>query len=233
MSEVVLKVEKREEIGKGAARKLRREGYVPAVIYGQGFETKSLSVEKKQVREAVFGDSKLIQLKLKGNKKPTTAMIKQVDFDPITDEILHVDFQRIKMDEKITTVAPVIIVGEEESPGVKVGGITQHGLREIGVECLPNDIPSQIEVDISPLEMGDSIRVKDLQLPEDVETTENPEEPIVTIVPPIIYEEEVEEEEIEEIEAGEVPTVAETEEAEEAKEEVEEKPEEEKKEQVS
>lgn len=199
----------REGTGKGVARKLRKEGNVPAVVYGHGFEPVHIFVNEKEVKHLLQAEAKLVELAIEGNKKPVPVIIKEVDADPIKDNLLHVDFQRIRLDETVTTTVPVILTGEEECVGVKMGGIIQHGLREIEIECLPKDLPSHIEVDISNLEIGDSIKVADLNLPEGVKTTADPEEQVVVIVPPAILEEEVEA--APEEEAAEVPTVAETE----------------------
>lgn len=204
-----LKAHLREGTGKGVARKLRREGNVPAVVYGHEFEPVHVFVNEKEIKHLLQAEAKLVDLTIEGKKKPVPVIIKEVDTDPIKDNILHVDFQKVRLDETVTTSVPVVLVGEEECVGVRMGGIIQHGLREIEIECLPKDLPSHIEVDISKLEIGDGIKVGDLNLPEGVTTTADPEEQVVIIVPPAILEEEIEA--AEEKEAAEVPTVAETE----------------------
>lgn len=211
-----LEAREREETGKGAARKLRREGNVPAVVYGHGFEPIHIYVNEKEMKHLLQTEAKLVELSIEGRKKPVSVIIKEVEADPIRDNLLHVDFQKIRLDETVTTTVPVVLVGEEECVGVRMGGIIQHGLREIEIECLPKNLPSHIEVDIRNLEIGDGIKVADLELPEGVKTTAAPEEQVVVVVPPAVLEEEVEA--VKEEEAAEVPTVAETEKEEESEE---------------
>lgn len=199
---------KREQTGKGAARKLRAKGMVPAVVYGGDRATEHVYVDRVTITRILHHEPTIIDLKIEGEKSPTPVIVRTFDRDPLTDEIIHLDFQRVKMDEEISASVPVVLVNEEICKGVKEGGIIQHGLREIEVECLPGDLPTHIEVDVKDLEIGDTIKVADLKLPEGVRVTESPDEVIISVVPPAIYEEA---EEAEEAEAGEVPTVAETE----------------------
>lgn len=208
MSEkIVIEGKIREKTGKGIARKLRAEGKIPAVVYGGEEAPLHIYVKRNDVQKFVHMETTIMDLKIEGKDAPTPVIIRDYAVDPITDEVLHVDFQRVKMDEEITAMVPIVLLNEENCVGVKMGGIIQHGLREVEVECLPKDLPAHIEVDISQLEIGDTIKVADLNVPAGVKITEDPEEVIVTIVPPAVYEEE---EAQEEVSAAEVPTVSET-----------------------
>lgn len=205
---VVIEASYREKTGKSDARKLRQKGFVPAVIYGGDEQPEHVYVERNQISKLVHQETTIFDLKIEGKKSPVKVIIRTYDKDPVTDEVLHVDFQRVRMDEEISAVVPIILLNEDICKGVKEGGIIQHGLREVEVECLPKYLPSHIDVDIKDLEIGDTIKVQDLKLPEGVKVAEDPEEIIVTIVPPAIYEEAEAEGEAA---AAEVPTVAETE----------------------
>lgn len=225
-----LKARIREDKGKSAAKRLRAAGQIPAVLYGEKIKTVPLVVEAKDFTAVVrteAGANVLLNLKIEGGKNET-AIIKEMQRNPLKDSFLHVDFMKIALDEKITTTVPVTVVGE--SPGVKEGGVLQHGLWEIEVEALPTDLPENFEVDVSELGIGDSLRVSNLPRPKEVEVLSGAEETVVSVVPPtVVKEEEVVEEEIAEPEL--VGAEAEEEEKKVAeKEEVEEKEKEEKKE---
>lgn len=204
--ELLIQASKRERTGKGDARKLRKKGFVPAVVYGADKDPEHIYIDKNTISKLVHQEATIFNLEIEGMSRQEQVIIRNFEKDPISDEILHVDFQRIKMDEEISAIVPIVLLNEEACVGVKKGGIIQHGLREVEVECLPKDLPSHIEVDIKDLDIGDTIKVADLVVPQGVKLAEDPEEIIVTIVPPAIYEEEVTTEE-----TSEVPTVAETE----------------------
>lgn len=208
MEEMVIKTQLREKTGKGSARKLRRQGLVPAVLYGHGIEPVHLAIPEKDVRKVAMSESKIVTIEIEGKKGKEKAIVKDLDIDPLKDSFLHIDLQRIRMDEKISSTVPIVVVGEEVSVGLKAGGVLQHGIREIEVECLPKDLPSHIEVDISKMEIGDVIRVEDLNIPVGVDVISPGDELVLTIVPPVVFKEP---EAAEEVEAAEVPTVAESE----------------------
>lgn len=201
MKLVDFKAEKRDKKGKGAARSLRRDGKVPAVLYGKGIEPILLSVSSRDLlnlehKQGLTGSF----LNLKVNGESYTAVVKEISRDPVSDEYLHVDFQKISLDEKISTFVPIVVKGEETCPGIKLGGVLQHGVSEIEIEALPKDVPEHLEVDISELEIGDSVRVGDLTPPPGVEIVSDADEMILTILPPTMYEEE---EKVEEVAAEE------------------------------
>lgn len=183
----------REETGKEKAKKIRAKGEIPAIIYGSKEETKLLMVDKDDFNRLIKrgGMNSILKLKTEGDKQTQSAIIKEMQKNPVTDEILHIDFARVAKGEVITTVVPVTITGE--SPGVKAGGVLQHGVWELEIKALPKNLPTHIEVDIGSLELDGIVRVEDLSLPDGVEVLGPSKEVIVSVVPPTKVEEKVEE----------------------------------------
>jgi large subunit ribosomal protein L25 len=218
--EMKLRGELRGGTGKGAARKLRAAGRVPAILYGHGMEPVPMSVsalDLLHVFHAAGGSNLLVDLEVNGDTH--LAIAREVQRDYLHGRYIHVDFLAVRRDEKITVSVEVHEVGEAE--GVKAGGVVEHHLREVQLECLPTNVPDAIEVDISALEIGDMIRAGDLMAPENVEILTDPETPIISIVTPAVLQtevdltlpgEEVEElEEVEEVPEGEEPVEGEAE----------------------
>jgi len=206
-----LKAEIREETGKGVARQLRRDGLLPGVVYGRNREPQPLVINPDDLKQRMGGNV-IFDLELDGDKE--TVMIKEVQRDPISGEFLHIDFLHITMDEKITVSIPINLTGD--AAGVKEGGVLQQLLREISIQCLPLDIPEELTLDISNLELGSSLLVSDIEVPENIEIVTPLEEVVVTIVVPTeMVEEEEEEAEEEFMEPEVIGEGAETEEAEE------------------
>lgn len=203
--ELKLKAERREGTGKGVARKLRATGRVPGVLYGQGLEPTALSVDERELYHVFHtsGSNVLVDLVLDG--KEHFALLREVQRDHIRGRYVHVDFFAIRRDENVKVDVQVRIVGE--SPGVKQGGLLEHHLWAVQVECLPRDVPEAIEADVSELSIGDSLRVGGLEVPSGVTILSDPEETVVTVVTPQIVkvEEEIPEEEVAEAAEGEVP----------------------------
>ncbi len=196
MERYKVKVETRVNTGKGAARKLRRNGKIPAVIYGKSLESQPLSVNPEEIQSKINSNAifdLIIQDNEENQEKNEVAMVKDYQKDVIKGKIIHVDFQQISMEEKISIEVPLKLTGD--AAGVKEGGVLQQLMREVGIEVLPADIPEEIEIDISELDVGDSLQVRDLEVDEKIDITASPEEVIVTIVTP---SEEIEEEEEEE-----------------------------------
>ena len=158
----ILEAQKREPGNKNAARRVRADGKIPAVVYGAGKETASVAVDPRQVLRILkseSGHNTIFDLAM--NNDRAKAMIVDWQFEPIKGKLLHVDLLRIAMDKKLTVTVPVVLKGE--AVGVKAeGGILEQLLREIEIECLPSDIPKSIEADISHLTFGVELRVKDL-----------------------------------------------------------------------
>ena len=200
MEQIDLKVQIRKTLGNGPARVLRREGKVPAVLYGPKIEPVLLSIDIKDfeliLKESSVG-SVLLNLQIQNGKTFTRpAMIKELQTHPVTGAFLHIDFYEIDMQRKITVSVPVVTKGK--SAGVEEGGLLQIVRREIELFCLPTAIPKSIEVDITDLTIGDSIHVLEIPLPGDVELPEDVDFTVITVLAPKIEEEPVEEEELEE-----------------------------------
>ncbi len=193
------KAKKRETVGVGPAKALRRDGRIPAVLYGPKTAPMKLSVDtadfQKLLKDGSAGQM-LINLAIEDDDaKPQNVMIKELQKHPMTQEFIHVDFLGISMDQKINVSVPVITTGK--SKGVEFGGILQIIRRELEVFCYPNQIPGEIVVDITDLDVGESVHVEDLELEGDVEVPADVNFTILTILAQKAAEEEEEEEEIE------------------------------------
>jgi large subunit ribosomal protein L25 len=193
----------RTDTGKGQSRTLRREGRLPAVLYGPNTDSVMLSISLGELEDIVKGGSAgqaLLSISVDGAKEPRTAMIKELQVSPLSRDYLHVDFYEVDMKNKIHVMVPVTTTGK--SVGIEVGGMLQLIRRELEVLCMPGDIPEFIEIDITELNIGDSVHVEDVQLEGDVEIPHDVDFTILTILSATMAEEEVEEEE-EELEEGE------------------------------
>ncbi len=179
MEQIQLKAAVREEKGKQAVNKLRKAGFVPAIVYHRGEEPVSISLVDKEITkilQSARGENILFNLTIEKEKKakPRSVIIKEIQQDPVKRNILHVDFNEISLTEKIQV--DVEVVGLGEPVGVKLeGGTLDHPLREVKVECLPTDIPKHIQVDVSGLKLNDSIHVSDLKLSDKVRVLNDPD----------------------------------------------------------
>jgi large subunit ribosomal protein L25 len=205
-----LHAEIREGSGKGVARKLRAINRVPAVMYGLGRPSRHLTVEKKDIEKYLrdVSGTTLLLLKVDGGKEEAYAIIKDYQFDPIRDTIIHLDFLEVDLTKK--TVVGVTLSFTGKPKGVEMGGTLEILKREIEVECLPSQIPDIITVDVSSLDIGDVIHVAEIKFPEDVVTTEDVKLPIASVKMieeevEEVLEEEVEEEVAEAAEGAEAP----------------------------
>lgn len=219
-----IKAEKRGVFGKNAARRLRREGRIPVILYGADTDSIPLMVNKKDVIRILKSESgENTIFKVSFNSENRNAMIKEIQRDPVSDEILHSDLIQISMDKTIQVSVPLVFEGE--AVGVKAeGGFVDVITREVEIECLPMDIPENIGVDISSLHLNQSLKVEDITPPEGVKIMTDPQTVIVHIEAPTIEEEEeVVEEEEEIIGEEEEPEVIKKEKAEEEEEGEEEK----------
>jgi large subunit ribosomal protein L25 len=161
-----LTVESRADHGKGAARKLRAAGRIPGVLYGAGRDARPVSVDAKEFELLVRAGAHhgLLDVSVGAGGAPVKALAREIQVHPVSRDYVHVDLQAIDMREKIRIAVPVVLLGKPE--GVKLqGGILEHNLRSIEVECLPGEIPTQIEVDVSHLTVGHSLHVSDLRVP--------------------------------------------------------------------
>jgi len=181
-----LKAKIRTTVGNGPARGLRCQGRIPAVLYGPDTETMSLSVDRSEL-EKVLKKGQTAQLLLNliienGKESKRSAMIKELQTHPATHGLLHVDFYEISMSRKIRVNIPVVTVGKAR--GVELGGLLQVVRRELEVHCLPGDIPKTLEIDISDLDIGGTIHVQDIALPENVEIPADVNFTVVSVVNP-------------------------------------------------
>jgi large subunit ribosomal protein L25 len=183
MAEVTLEVTRRESTGKEQAKKLRRDGKVPAVVYGGHREPVAITVDRKSVSELIqkseHGIRSVFLLKMSGTDQQRHAMIKELTIDPISRRMKHIDFVRVIMDEKVKVTIPVHVTGT--AIGVKEGGLLDFQVRELHVECLPNAIPDSIDVDVTALGGHDYYRIKDLKLPEGVKVLDDEERVVVGV----------------------------------------------------
>lgn len=197
------KAQLRHSTGKGTARALRRDGNIPAVLYGSDIESIPLTLsinDVEQLLKKVNYAQALLNLKVDGEESfEKTVMIKEIQTEPLSQKFLHIDLYEINMDRKLTVTVPVVISGT--SIGVEAGGILQIIRRELEVNCLPTAIPEQITIDVTDLDIGDSVHVAEIELEGDLEIPYDANFTILTIVTPKVVEEEVEEEE-EELEEG-------------------------------
>jgi large subunit ribosomal protein L25 len=204
MSVIPLSAEKRASVGKGGARKARAAGLIPAVLYGHDDQPVAVSVSAREFEVALRhhkGGNPLVNLSIAGGEY--TALIRDVQYDPIDHAILHLDFQHISLTESVEVQVNIHLVGVPD--GVKNGGgILEHNMRQVEVRCLPTAIPTAIDVNVEALGIGDSVHVRDISVPN-VEILSDADATVATVVPPTVMEEKPAEE------AAVAPTAAEPE----------------------
>lgn len=192
MERVALKAQVRDGVGKGAARGLRRRGLVPGVVYGRGRDPRPVTVDGRALASALHthaGRNVLIDLEVAGDgtAESATVMVKEVQRDVFRHDVIHADFHAISLTETIETHVRVVLKGTAR--GTVEGGVMEHQLREVLVECLPTLIPEQFELDITELGIGRSLHASDLVVPAGVRLLTAPEDVIVTAVAPRVQEE--------------------------------------------
>jgi large subunit ribosomal protein L25 len=179
-----VKAQTRSTAGKGSSRSLRREGKIPAILYGSDIENVALSVsnyDMEHLFKKVSYSQALLNLVVEnGQSFEKMVMIKEIQADPVSHQYLHIDFYEVRMDRKITATVPVVLKGTAK--GIINGGIVQNIRRELEVECFPADIPKNIIIDISDLDIGDAIHVEDIKLEGDIEIPYDVNFAIVTVV---------------------------------------------------
>ncbi len=209
---VKLEVKQREERGSSATRRLRREGLIPGVLYGRGNAPHPFSVAERELRRALTGPAGLhaiLDVELDGQKTTHASILKDYQQDVITGRLAHIDLQEVRLDQPIHAQVVIELIGE--SAGTKEGGVLSQVSREINVEALPLEVPERIEVDISAMEMGDTLRLADVPAPEGVKFLDDPDETVLATVTVPTKEVEPEEPELTEEElaaleeAGELP----------------------------
>ncbi|UTG93355.1 50S ribosomal protein L25 [Geobacter sulfurreducens] len=182
MEQKTMSIELREKNGKGVARKLRAQDVVPGVVYGKGIEPVSVKVAAKDLAATIAGEgglNSLITLSGGGSLNGNIVIVADMQRNPLKGDILHVDFHRISLDEKVKVHVPVVMVGT--AAGVKEGGMLDVVTYSLDVECLPTAIPEAINVDVTNLAIGHSIHVSELVLPAGIKVLNDPETPIVSI----------------------------------------------------
>jgi large subunit ribosomal protein L25 len=196
---IQLDVKPRDEAGSADSRRLRASGMIPGVLYGSGKKAHPFVVEERELRRVLTGDHGLhaiLDVVFDGQKTAHHAVLKDYQLDPVRPRLLHIDLHEVRLDQVIQTQVAVEPVGE--SPGVKEGGVLTLVLRELTVEALPMEVPDRLELDISNMTIGDSLRAGDVMATEGVKVLDDPDAVVVTVTPPT----RVEEPEVEEVEEG-------------------------------
>ena len=184
MAEVRLKAQVRDGSGKGVSRRTRAEGRVPAIVYGQGMEPVSISVDRREFVTALHTDAGMnVLLDLEINGDTTLALTRELQRDPVRGTLLHADFVKIDRTQEVEVEVPVHIVGE--SPGVKEGGVLENPLFQLHVRSLPGNVPESIDADISGLAIGDALRVAELAGGRDFEILNDPDAVVASVAAPI------------------------------------------------
>jgi large subunit ribosomal protein L25 len=185
-----LKVSPREVFGTRATRRLRREGIVPGIVYGQGGEARPFQIEARELRIILGEGQNLFDLELDGSKA-VPVVIKEQQHHPVRGEITHFDCLEVRLDEEIQSEVPIELEGADNAPGVREGGVLEHVTREITVEALPTEIPERITVDVSEMQINDTINLASVSIPSGIKlmAEELEEITIATLSPPRVEEE--------------------------------------------
>jgi len=209
----IINAELRSESGKGASRRLRHEGKVPAILYGDGKKSQSLVLEHNEIIQHLEHEAFYSQvLSLVANGKKQRAIVRDIQRHAFKPKIMHMDFQRINSRKKLTTSIPFHFMNEDVCIGFKAGGIISHQINELEVSCLPSDLPEFIEVDLAALDIGDSVHISEITLPEGVESIalihgEDHDLPVASILHRGGSSDDEEEETDEVVAPGEVATI--------------------------
>ena len=191
--QVKLVAERRTEIGRSAVRKLKARGAVPAIIYGAKDKPEPLQISRRDINALLShasGENILVELEIAGDGRNRLALVQEVQHSPVGGDVLHIDFHAVSMDERIEAEVPLEPTGIAN--GVKnFGGLLEQNVRALAIECFPRDLPDKITVDISALNIGDSIHVRDVPLPEGVRTKVPPDLTVFSVLAPTVEEEPV------------------------------------------
>jgi large subunit ribosomal protein L25 len=203
---VKLEVRKRERLGTRESKRLRREGLIPGVLYGRG-EPHAIVVPERELRRVLTGDAGLhaiLDVVIEDQETTHPSILKEYQHDPMRGKLVHVDLQEVRLDQPIQAVVSVSLVGAEDAPGVREGGALSQVNREINVEALPMEIPEHIDLDVSGMVIGDTLRVSDLRAIDGVTFLDDPETVLASLaIPTRVEEPEVEEAEEEAAEGEE------------------------------
>ena len=191
--QVKLKAEPRQDVGRSAVRKLKARGFIPAVIYGGNDKPQPLQVSARDINAMMSqasGENVLVELEIGDGGQSRTALVQEVQHSPVGGEIRHVDFHAVSMDQMIEAEVPLEPVGT--AVGVKTfGGLLEQSLRALAIECLPGDLPDRITVDVSALNIGEAIHVRDIQLPQGVTAKAQVDLTAFSVVAPVVEEQPV------------------------------------------
>jgi large subunit ribosomal protein L25 len=198
-------VAQREKLGSAESRRLRRSGIVPGVLYGSG-EPVSISIAERELRRALTGAAGLhsiLDVEIDGKGQTHASILKEYQVDPVRGVVTHVDLQEVRLDQAIQASVTVLLVGGDDAPGVREGGVLSQPLREVTVEALPLEVPEHLDLDVSGMEIGATLRVSELAAPEGVTLLDDPESVVATVTAPTkVVEPEPTEEELAEAEAA-------------------------------
>jgi large subunit ribosomal protein L25 len=191
-----LLVTQREKLGSAETRRLRKTGVVPGVLYGSG-EPIAIAVHERELRRALTGAAGLhsiLDVEIDGKGSTHASILKEYQVDPVRGGVTHVDLQEVRLDKPITASVSLHLIGGDVAPGVKEGGVLSQPLRELNVEALPLEVPEHIEIDVSGMEMGGTLRIGDVEAPEGVTLLDDPDQVVATVTAPMREEEPTEEE---------------------------------------
>src|SRR3954453_6049556 len=185
-----LKAAPRTEFGSRTSRRLRRDGYVPGVVYAGGAEARAFKVAEREARHVLAGGAALFDLELEGSKS-VPVVVKDQQLHPVRGSLEHIDLQEVKLDEAIQAEVAVELEGADNAPGVKEGGVLEHVTREVTVEALPTEIPERLVADVSAMEINDTLQLSSVPVPDGVELVADDleEVTIATLSPPRVEEE--------------------------------------------
>jgi large subunit ribosomal protein L25 len=199
-----LVVAQRERLGSAESRRLRKEGLVPGVLYGGG-EPIAITIEERELRRALTGAAGLhsiLDVEIDGKGETHASILKEYQVHPVRGGVTHVDLQEVRLDKAISASVAVQLIGGEDAPGVREGGVLSQPLREVTVEALPLEMPEHIDLDVSGMEIGGTLRISDLTAPEGATLLDDPEMVVATVTAPTkVVEPEPTEEELAAMEA--------------------------------
>ena len=183
-----LEIENRKSVGKKASKLIRRAGKIPSVLYYKGEKPVSISIDKQLLNQAIKSDQRIYEVEI--DSESQYVMIKEAQYHPITDEIIHIDFMRVRRSEKMTISVPITLVGKPT--GVTEGGILSQSMTQIEISCFPTNVPESIEVNVDHLDINSSVSVGDVTVDdEDIEIISASDLSIASVIPPAVEEEPV------------------------------------------
>jgi large subunit ribosomal protein L25 len=202
---IKLEVRPRKETGSREARRLRSQGLIPGVLYGRGAEPRPFCVPERDLRRVLTGGSgmhAILDVVVEGQETTHPSILKEHQQDPLRGKLIHIDLQEVRLDQAITAAVTVVLVGADDAPGVREGGALSQVVREVNVEALPMEVPEHLELDVSAMVIGDTLRLADLVARDGVTYLDDPETVLATLTMPTRVEEP--EEEVVEGEEGEL-----------------------------